>query len=134
LLKEKLVPKVVVVGGFLECSHGGKTKISSGNEKLKISGSAAVTLGLESGYAFLPANAPPTPDQPAPCKKTAAGTPFPPSPCSATLAATTGVSTKIKVDGVGVLLDTASGPAVNANDPGAKWKISDAGQPLLKEL
>jgi hypothetical protein len=129
------MPKVVVVGGFLECSHGGKTKISSGNEKLKVNGSAVVTLGLETGYAFLPANSPPTPDQPAPCPKlAAAGTPPPPSPCSATLAATAGVSTKIKVDGNGVLLDTGSGPAVNANDPGAKWKISDAGQALLGEL
>jgi hypothetical protein len=134
LLEEKLMPKVVVVGVFLECSHGGKTKISSGNERLKVDGSAVITLGLESGYAFLPANSPPTPDQPAPCKKLAPVTPFPPSPCSATLAAITGVSTKIKVGGVGVLLDTASGPAVNANDPAATWKITDAGQPLLEEL
>jgi hypothetical protein len=127
------MPNVVVEGGFLECSHRGKTKISAGDQKLKINGSAVVTLGLETGYAFLPATSPPTPDQPVPCSKLSPAPGNPPSPCSATRAATSGESTKITVSGVGVLLDTASGPATNANDPLARWRISDAGQTILRE-
>lgn len=129
------MPNIVVVGGFVECSHGGKSKIKSGNAKLKISGAEAVTMGMEVGLSFLPANATPTPDNPAVCTRLAdAGSPPPPSPCSGTMAATVGISTKIKVDGVGVLLDTASGTATNRNDLDAKWKISDAGQTIMKEV
>lgn len=127
------MPKVVVVGGLLECSHGGKVKLKSGDAKLKLNGAEVVTMGMEVGLSFLPATAPPTPDNPAPCPHLGPGTPPPPSPCAPTLAATVGVSTNIKVDSVGVLLDTASGPATNPNDPSAKWKISDAGQTIMNE-
>jgi hypothetical protein len=127
------MPKLVVVGGMVECSHGGKARLKSGNAKLKIRGAEVVTAGGEVGLSFLPPTAPPTPDNPAPCPHVGPGTPPPPSPCTATLAATTGVSTKIKVDGVGVLLDTTSGSATNPNDPGAKWKISDVGQEPVEE-
>lgn len=127
------MPKLIVVGGLVECSHGGKAKLKSGNAKLKINGAEAVTAGGELGLSFLPSTAPPTPDNPAPCPHVGPGTPPPPSPCAATLAAIAGVSTKIKVGGVGVLLDTASGPATNPNDPSAQWKISNAGQDLMKE-
>jgi hypothetical protein len=122
----------VVVGAIIKCSHGGKSRLHTGNAKLKVNDAKAVTAGMEVGVSFLPAGSPPTPDNPAPCTKMAnAG---PPSPCTATLAATPeGVSTKITVDGKGVLLHTASGPATNANDPNARWTISDAGQAILKE-
>jgi hypothetical protein len=124
------MPKLVVVGGLVECNHHGKAKLKSGNAKLKIKGAEVVTAGGEVGLSF---TALPTPDNPAPCTKVGPGTPPPPSPCTATLAAIFGVSTKIKVGGVGVLLDTASGPAANPNDPSANWKISDAGQDLVEE-
>lgn len=126
------MPSVVVEGGFIECSHGGKTKITSGNQKLKINGSAVITLGMELGYPFQPLGSPPTPDNPAPCP---IKTPTPlemPSPCTATLAATSGISTKITVDGLGALLDSASGNTINAISPGT-WSIGSAGQTVLKE-
>jgi hypothetical protein len=125
-----MMPKLIVVGGLIECSHGGKARLKSGNAKLKINGAEVVTAGGEMGLSFLPSTAPPTPDNPAPCPHVGPGAP---SPCAATLAAVAGVSTKTKVGGVGVLLDTATGPATNPNDPSAKWKISDAGQDLMKE-
>lgn len=125
------MPKVVVVGGFIQCSHRGLTRIHSGNPKLKIGGAAVVTQGQETGYAFLALGSPTTPDQPAPCTQPPDATG--PSPCLATLAATQGVSDRIKVDGTGALLDTATGPATNRTDTAAKWNISDPGQTLLSE-
>ncbi len=127
------MPKIVVGGGFLKCSHGGLTKLSKGNSKLTIGGAAAVTSGMETGYSFLPTTAPPTPDQPAPCTQMTSTTPPAPSPCSATSPATGGISSKITVGGAGVLLDTATGPAVNPADPSAKWTISDAGETKMNE-
>jgi hypothetical protein len=125
------MPKIVVVGGFVECKHHGRTKLKSGNAKLKIGGAKVVTAGGEVGVSFMPLTVPPTPDNPAPCtQQTPAGSP---SPCAITLPANSGISTKIKVDGVGVLLDTASGSATNPNDPSARWTISDAGQALIEE-
>ena len=47
--------------------------------------------------------------------------------------ATAGISTKIKVAGLGVLLETAHGNTTNPNDPSATWKISDAGQEKMTE-
>jgi hypothetical protein len=124
----------VVIGAIVQCSHGGKSRLRAGNAKLKVNDAAVVTAGMEVGVPFLPFGSPPTPDNPAPCTKQAPGTPPPPSPCTATLAATPeGVSTKITVDGIGVLLDTASGKATNTNDPDANWIISDAGQAVLRE-
>jgi hypothetical protein len=37
----------------------------------------------------------------------------------------------LSVSGAGVLLDNATGPAVNPADPSAKWSIADPGQTLL---
>jgi len=45
--------------------------------------------------------------------------------------ATSGVSTQLTVGDLGVLLDNASGQAINANDPSAAWSVADAGQTLL---
>ena len=125
--------KIVVVGGFVQCSHGGRARLTSGNGKLKIGGADVVVSGGEVGLSFLPPEAPPTPDNPVPCPRKGPGTPPPSSPCSATVAAIKGVSTKMRVGGLGVLLDTASGQAVNASDPSARWTIADAGQSLMDE-
>jgi hypothetical protein len=48
------------------------------------------------------------------------------------MAATSGVSAKITVGGLGALLDTAQGKATNAQDPSATWSIDDAGQNKLQ--
>lgn len=127
------MPSVVVAGGFVDCSHSGRAKLKSGNAKLTVNGASVVTMGMEVGLSFLPPTAPITPDNPIPCPHLGPGSPPPPSPCSATMTATNGVSTKITVGGVGVLLDTATGSAINANDPGATWQVSDSGQTILRE-
>jgi hypothetical protein len=123
--------KIVVVGGFVQCSHGGRARLTSGSGQLRIGGADAVVSGGEVGLSFLPPEAPPTPDHPVPCPVKGPGTPPPSTPCSATVAATAGVSTEVRVGGLGVLLDTASGQAVNVNDPSARWTIAEAGQAVV---
>jgi len=121
------MPFVVVEGGVIQCSHGGQARLSSGSQKLKIGGHAALTAGMEVGIAF---SAVVTPATPAPCPITTPG--GNPSPCTATVAATAGVSTKITVDHQGVILDSAQGNTLNAQQPGT-WSVVSAGQTLLKE-
>lgn len=121
---------VLVAGAIIKCSHGGSCKLSKGNSKLTIGGNDVITSGMEVGISFAPGS----PGVVVPCPKLAnAGTPPPPSPCTATIATTpSGVATKLTVDGVGALLDGASGQTVNANDPAATWSVDSAGQTLLK--
>lgn len=118
------MPSVLVVGGVLACSHQGRAKLSSGDSRLTVDGKDAVVRGQEVGISFASGS----PGVQSPCPfSTNAG----PSPCAATLAATAGVSSKLTVGGVGVLLDTASGNATNAQDSGATWSVSDPGQSKL---
>jgi len=117
--------KVVVVGGIIRCNHGGQRRLTSGDSRLNVDGNNVVVQGLETGLSFAPA--PPVVTMPCPVT-TPAGNP---SPCTATLAATTGISTKLVVGGMGTLLDTASGNATNAQDPTATWSVASAGQNKL---
>ena len=120
---------VVVTGAVMQCNHHGQVGLTSGNAKLTVDGQAAVTAGLAVGISFAPGS----PGLLAPCQKLAsAGSPPPASPCTATKPATSGVSLKITVDGQGALLDSASGPAANLNDPFAAWSIASAGQTKLQ--
>jgi hypothetical protein len=127
------MPKVVVTGGFLKCPHGGLVKLARGDDRLKIAGSAVVTAGMEAGYVFLPATAPPTPDNPAPCGYT---TPVGvPAPCTGTVPATAGTALHLTVGGAPALLDTAVGPLVVADPAVVKkeWSVADPGQTLWEE-
>lgn len=114
----------VVLGGVIKCSHGGQTRLSSGNSKLSVDGNNVVSQGQEVGLSFAPGS----PGLIAPCPFS---TPGGPSPCTATTAAIGGISTKLTVDNLGVLLDTANGTAVNAQDPSATWAVQSAGQSKL---
>jgi hypothetical protein len=120
---------VLVSGAVLQCSHGGQLTLSQGNKKLSVGGSQVIIAGMESSLSFALG----APGVTTPCPKMAsAGSPPPPSPCSSTQAASSGVASKLTVDGKGVLLATASGQAVNLNDPNASWQVNSAGQSLLK--
>jgi len=113
------MPKVLVAGGTLKCSHQGTAKLPKGDSRLQVSSKAAVTAGMEVGLPF--------PDCPLKNPGTAA-----PSPCTATVAALpAGVSKLLSVGGAGVLLDSATGQATNPSDPSATWSVADAGQTLL---
>jgi hypothetical protein len=120
------MPNYVVQGGEVQCepspSHGGIAPFLSGSPKLAVAGHSIVVSGLEVGISFAATDTP--------CPFTFG--PFP-SPCTATLAAASGVSLRLSVDGLGVLLESAQGAATNANDPAATWSVLSPGQAILQE-
>jgi hypothetical protein len=112
---------VVVAGAVLVCKHNGRVQILSGNSKLTAGGHDVVLSGQEAGISFETGS----PGVQVSCPLTTnAG----PSPCTATLKALSGVTLKVTVGGVGVLLHTATGNVTNANDAEATWTVSDPGQ------
>src|SRR5258708_8766053 len=122
---------VVVAGAIIQCNHNGRCKLSQGSSKLTVSGNPVITSGMEAGVSFAPGG----PNVVVPCPGFTPGPPPPPTFCAATLAADpSGVSTKLTVDGMGALLDNASGPATNPNDPSATWSVVSAGQTALKVI
>lgn len=116
---------VLVAGGVLACSHKGRAKLATGDSRLTVDGHAVVVSGQEAGISFATG----APGVDAPCSWTAPN--GSPSPCTATLAATSGVSAKVTIGGLGALLDSAAGSATNTTDAGATWSVSDAGQSKL---
>jgi hypothetical protein len=115
--------KVLVVGGLIQCSHGGTVKLLQGDPRLTIASSAAITFGMESGLSFVPG----APGVVVPCPNPG---PVNPAPCTATLPATAGVSTLLTVGNLGVLLDSAQGQTVNPVAP-ATWSVASAGQAIV---
>lgn len=120
------MPNVVVAGGAIQCSHGGQIRFSSGASQLQVSGSGAITSGMEAGLSFAPGAVGVT----TPCPKVTSSTPPAASPCTSS-PATAGVSTLLTVGGVGVLFSSAQGPCVNPADPSAKWSIASPGETVL---
>jgi hypothetical protein len=121
------MPQVLVAGATIQCSHKGTARLPNGDARLQVAGQPAVTAGMEAGISFAPG----APTVITPCPLQTTTTPPAPSPCTATVVATAGISAILIIGGAGVLLDTATGPATNANDPGATWSVLDAGQTLL---
>jgi hypothetical protein len=119
---------VLVAGATIKCTHGGICKLSQGTPKLTVGGNAVITSGMETKISFLGG-----PNVVSPCPGFPLTAPPVPTFCIATLPADpSGVSSKLTVDGIGALLDNASGQATNVNDPSAKWSVISPGQSLLK--
>jgi hypothetical protein len=116
------MPNVVVAGGVIQCNHGGQIRFSGGARQLQVSGSGAITFGMEASLSFAPL----APGVTTPCT----GKPPAHSPCTSS-PATAGVSALLTVGGVGVLLFSAQGLCVNPSDPSAKWSIASPGETLL---
>jgi hypothetical protein len=123
------MPNVVVAGCIIQCSHFGTLKLSAGDNRLSVNGAGAITFGKEAGLSF--AFGAPGVVVACPCPSKAPPPSPPTIPCAQTLPATSGVSTLLTIAGAGVLLETATGQAVNPVDPSATWSIADAGQILL---
>jgi hypothetical protein len=123
------MPNVLVVGGTIQCSHGGSVNLLQGDDRLEIASAAVIVAGMESGLSFAPGS----PGLLTPCPWPSAAQPpvLGSSPCAATSAALAGVSQQLTVGGKGVLLDNATGPATNSNDPAATWSVAMAGQTLV---
>ena len=120
------MPNVVVAGGVIQCSHSGQIQFSSGSSQLEVSGSQAITFGMEAGLVFGPPA--PSPGLITPCTATMPN--GNPSPCTSS-PAEAGVSTLLLIGEVGALLDNATGLTVNPAGPGT-WSIASAGQTLLE--
>jgi hypothetical protein len=121
------MPNVVVAGGVIQCSHSGQIQFSSGAGQLQVSGSGAITSGMEAGLSFKKGD----PGVTTPCPVVTSSTPPAPSPCTSS-PATAGVSTLLTVGGVGVLLSSAEGPCVNpASSTPPTWSIASPGETLL---
>jgi hypothetical protein len=99
-------------------------RLSSGSDKLVVSGNGAVLSGAEVGISFAPGG----PGLVAPCNFKNAGSGAP-SPCAIAAPAAAGASMMLSVGDVPVLLDTAQGVTVNV--PPATWSVGDAGQQVL---
>jgi len=116
------MPNVVVAGGVIQCSHGGQIQFSSGASQLQVSGSGAITFGMEAGRSFASG----APGVTVPCT----GLPASPAPCTSS-PALAGVATLLTVGGAGVLLASAQGRCVNTGDTSARWSIASPGETLL---
>ncbi len=114
---------VVVVGGIIKCFHGGQVELTSGDSRLNVNGKTVLVKGQEVGLSFVMGS-----------PGVIVGCPFmvgnTKSPCKATKPATTGISLKLTVGGLGVLLNTAGGATTNT--PPATWSIMNAGQNKLE--
>jgi hypothetical protein len=112
------MPNVVVAGGVIQCSHGSQLQFPGGAPQLQVSGSGAITFGMEAGLKFASGTPPCT------------GKPPMNLPCTS-LPATGGVSTLLTVGGAGVLLSSAQGLCMNLSDASAKWSIASPGETVL---
>jgi hypothetical protein len=116
--------KVLIAGAQVQCSHKGTLQLPLGDNRFTIGGAAAILFGKEANLSLAPG----APGVLAPCPfiDPSSGSP---SPC-ATLPATAGQSQKITVGGVPVLLDSATGPTLNASPAaaGLTWSVAFAGQ------
>ncbi|MEE4420262.1 hypothetical protein [Streptomyces bugieae] len=123
---------VLTEGAVLQCSHGGRTSLTTGNPTVTVKGHGVVTAGAEVGFQFGAADRP-VPGMIAPCP---VRTPDGSSPLPCTIAAPTtpaGTAKKLMVGGTPVLLDTASGVTVSSPAPGT-WSVADPGQTILEAI
>lgn len=91
------MPKVLTETAQIACAHMGKVQAVAGQVKLKVQGSRALVSGDLAGKPVAGCATPPNPNtSTVPCLST-------------TSAGAQGVSTKLKVNGRGVLLESISG-------------------------
>ena len=95
------MPRILVAGATIQCSHRGTAEIRNGDPRLAVGGHGAVTFGMEVGIAF--------PN----CQMKSPG--GGPSPCTGTMPAAAGRSSLLSVGGIPVLLDggQATGTALD---------------------
>jgi len=125
------MPMVLVKGAIIQCTHGGQLQLSAGDSRLTVGDNGAITSGMEAGLTFGSPTSPVS-GMLSPCS---AQTPTTPSTFVAcvTAPAVAGVSKKLTVGNVPVLLDSATGSTVSGAGPG-KWSVSSAGQIKLESV
>ena len=112
------MPHAITEQSTVECIHKGTVKKVAGQSKLKVSGALVLVDGDLSGAGItLCQNVPP------PAGRVA---------CSTATPTPGGVSSRLKVNGKGVLLDTLKG-LTNSSAPGT-FKVNDACQTRLQAV
>ena len=113
---------VAVLGGMLQCGHGGTIAVTTAKARLKVGGADVLLKGEEAGLVFATCT-----------NQTTTNTPVP-SPCRSQ-AVSAGTATKLTVAGVPVLLASATGTTVPSVTPSTTgpftWSVSAAGQSTL---
>lgn len=108
------MPKVLTAASQLECAHGGKLQVTAGQSKLKVGGDAVLLqpdiLAATISGCTTPTNATP-----------------PTKPCMKVMGLDGGLSQTLKVDGVAVVLETATGSTEGVSiPPTPSWSVKDA--------
>jgi hypothetical protein len=119
---------VLVKGAVIKCSHGGQLTLRTGDTRLTVDGSGAVTLGMEAGLTFGSPTAPAA-GMLAPCGAQTPSTPPTFVPC-VTSPAVAGQAVMLALGGKPALLDKARGTTVSGAGPGT-WSVAKAGQTKL---
>lgn len=108
---------VLTENSSLACAHSGTVTLTATQSKLTIAGAKALVDGDLSGALI--SNCPIAPPPPTNVK------------CTAIASAAGGVSTKLKISGKGVLLETVRGNTNGTVTP-TTWSVQNAGQSKLK--
>ena len=111
------MPKILTETSQINCPHGGRVQASAGQSKLRVGGSRVLVAGDIVGKQVAACLTSPVP-QAGTLKCLAVATVMP-----------QGISTRLRVGGKGVLLDTANG-LTNGTVTGApqSWSIANANQ------
>jgi len=110
----------------LVCTHQGSVTVVAGQSKLTVSGAKVLVDGDLNGASIKGCVTVPAPPPPGPTSKL----------CLTVSSAAGGVSTKLTVNGKGVLLDTIQGTTdgMVANVVPQQWSVQAAGETKLKAI
>jgi hypothetical protein len=108
------MPKVLFQGSRLTCAHQGTIQLNPGQTKLKVEGQAVLVDGDLLGASISGCTTPSTSSS---------------KPCTTVVSMLSGAALKLKVDGKGVLLETAAG--LTDGLPTNTWSVQSAVQTKL---
>ncbi len=114
------MPFVLTKASRLACAHQGTVQMVPTQTKLKVDGSPVLVDGVLIGAPIVGCTTPATASS---------------APCTAVVAMAVGAATRLKVDQVPVLLDTAVGTTNGVTPvPSNFWSVTTAGQTKLKSI
>jgi hypothetical protein len=112
------MPEAITTQSQVVCGHQGKAVLTAGQSKLTISGAPALVVGDMQKATLVPAS----------CTNVGPGL----LPCVALSPLPGGVASRLKVDGLGVLLADLKG--TTSSTPPSTFRVSDAAQTRLRAV
>lgn len=113
------MPSVITEQSTIQCLAGGTVQAIASQTKLKVGGAKVLVQGDLDGATIAGCGISPSPTT---------------SPCTATITATAGTSTRLKVGGKAVLLDTTLGNATGLAPAPETFSVQSAGQSALTAI